>query len=186
MKLQDKLAAKGVLSETDLKVALFTVKEVGRRFSEEELGNFKAPDNSGSLRLLKYLTAGDPGPEDITAPGTEAERAILHPEISEVTIKQLRLPTFHARLLELLNDPDFEDDFSQRESSITMIKDTLKRYTPSSTFNEYLANAEDCGSAKTISWVLDHTESYGGTKLLVDKLQEVQGPALFCCNDGRE
>lgn len=167
------------------------MKEVGRRFSEEELGDFKAPDNSGCLRLLKYLTAGDPGPEaykDITGsdPVDQAERAILHPEIPEVTIKQLRLPTFHARLLEFLNDPDFEDDFSQRESSVTVIKDTLNRYTPSSTFNEYLANAEDCGSAKTISWILDHTESYSGTRLLVDKLQEVQGPALFCYNDGRE
>lgn len=189
--LQDKLAAKGVLTETDLEAALFIVKEVGRRFSEEELGDFKAPDNSGCLRLLKYLTAGDPGPEaykDITTSDSvdQAERAILHPGVPEVTIKQLRLPTFHARLLEFLNDPDFEDDFSQRESSVTMIKDTLNRYTPSSTFNEYLANAEDCGSAKKISWILDHTESYGGTRLLVDKLQEVQGPALFCYNDGRE
>lgn len=189
-KLQDKLAAKGILSSTDLEVALFIVKEVGERFSREDLGDFKAPDNSGSLRLLKYLTAGDPGPEeykDIIAPDTEeAERAVLHPGVPELTIKQLGLPTFHARLLEFLNDPDFEDDFSQKESSITVIEDTLKRYTPSSTFNEYLANAEDCGSAKTISWILDHTEHYGGTKLLVDKLQEVQGPALFCYNDGRE
>lgn len=178
------------MTGTDLEAAIFIVKDVGRRFPKEELGNFKAPDDSGSLRLLKYLTAGDPGPEeyrDITAPDTEAaERGILHPGIPEITIKQLHLPTFHARLLEFLSDPDFDDDFSQRESSITVIKDTLKRYTPSSTFNEYLANAEDCGSAKEISWILDHTENYSGTKLLVERLQEVQGPALFCYNDGRE
>lgn len=161
-----------------MKVALSIVKELGERFPNEELGDFKAPDDSGILRLLTDLTAGDPGPN-------EAERAILHPGVSMITIKQLRLPTFHDRLLESLNDPDFDADFAQRESPITVINDTLTRYTPSSTFTEYLANAEDASATK-ISWVLDGSKSYDGTKLLVDKLLEVQGPALFCCNDSRK
>lgn len=189
--LQDSLAAKGNLTEADLEVALRIVKEVGKRFAGEDLTEFKAPDSSGSLRLLRDLTAGDPGPElkYLTASDSEPEetkRAILHPDVSQVTIEQLRLPSFHDRLLELLSDPDFDDDFAQRESPLTVIEDTLRRYKPSSTFDEYLANAEDCRTATEVSWVLDHSENYEGKRLLVEKLKEVQGPALFCCNDGRK
>lgn len=161
-------------------MALFVVKEVGRGFREKALDDFKAPDSTGCLRLLRDLTAGDPGPG-------EEGRAILHPGVSLSTIKQLGLPSFHDRRLESLIDTEFED-FFQHEKFITVITDTLKRYRPSSTFNEYLANAEDCGSATKITWVLDKLGSqiHGESKLINKELQDLQGPALFCFNDGRE
>jgi hypothetical protein len=175
--LQDKLADKGPLNDNDLRVALFIVKEVGARFAEEYLDGFKAPDSECLLLPLKDLTAGDPGPDD-------ADQAVLHQEISLETIKQLKIATFQNRSLDSLVDPNFE--FAQRESPVTAISDTLNRYGAATTFNEYLANAEDSGSATKITWILDNSEGYSVEKLIDKGLEKAQGPALFCFNDGRE
>lgn len=176
--LQDRLAAKEPLSGNDLRVALFIVKEVGARFAEEDLDGFKAPDSKCLLLPLGDLTAGDPGPDD-------ADRAILHQEVSLETIKQLSIVTFQNRSLDSLVDLNFEGDFAQRESPATAISDTLERYGANTTFNEYLANAEDSGSATKITWILDNSE-YKKEKLISKELEKAQGPALFCFNDGRE
>lgn len=176
--LQGKLAAKGPLGENDLKVALFVVKEVGIRFAEEDLEGFKAPDSKCSLLLLKDLTAGTPGPGD-------EDRAVLHQDVSPETIRQLKFATFKNRNLDSLVDLEFED-FAQRESPATAISDTLTRYMPATTFNEYLANAEDCGSATKITWILDNSDGYPYSveKLISPELEKAQGSALFCFNDG--
>lgn len=160
-------------------MALFIVKEVGKRYSKKEvLTDFKAPDNNGRFHVLSELTAGDPGNTDTDG------LQILHQGISLDTAKQLGLVTFQDRFLQSLNDPDFEEDFAQRESPMAVINDTLKRYPIRRTFNEYLANAEDSASASKICWILDESDDYPKTGLLSQELAEFQGPALFCYNDG--
>lgn len=178
--LQDELAGKGgSLEQADLEMSLFIVKEVGKRYAKkEDLANFKAPDNTGHFHVISELTAGDPG-------NTETNGLkILHQGVSLDTAKQLGLATFKDRFLQLLNDPEFEEDFAQRESPMAVIEDTLARYPIRSTFNEYLANAEDSGSASKICWILDESDDYPKTNLLSQKLADLQGPALFCYNDG--
>lgn len=150
---------------------------MGNRFpGKKHLHDFQAPDRDGRMHRISELTAGDPGDADVNL-------QILHPGISLDTVKKLGISTFEDRYLELLNDPYFEGEFSQRESPTAFIQDTLKRYPISSTFNEYLANAEDCGNASKVCWILDATDNYPKTRLLSPQLAEVQGPALFCYND---
>lgn len=159
-------------------MAIHIVTEVGKRFSDRRLlYDFRAPDRHGHMHLISELTAGDVG-------GADVDLLILHPGVSLATAQKLGISTFHDRYLELLNDPYFEEEFAQRESPAAVIQDTLKRYPITNTFNEYLANAEDCGKASKVCWVLDAADNYPKTDLLSPQLAEVQGPALFCYNDG--
>ena len=145
---------------------------------------FKAPDQDGVMRTLSELTGS----------GSDASislrnRPTLHPRISESTIKKLGLPTVEDRILASLNDPCFEQDFSQTQSPKAVIRDTLQRYSVESTFSEYLANAEDCideegKTATRIDWMIDHSTNYPTEKLITPELKTVQGEALFCHNDG--
>lgn len=176
--LQDTLAEKeSPLEQPDLDVALSVVKEVGKRYSGEEndLRGFKAPDITGRMRYISDLTAGDPGT-------TETDLMILHHGVSLETVKQLNLSTFNDRHLEQLNDPMYEGELARR-SPKSIIEDTLRKCSISSTFTEYLANAEDCGATR-ICWILDETNDYPTQELLSERLAAVHGPALFCFNDG--
>ena len=135
------------------------------------------------MRALSEFTASDSGP------GESVEQIVsLHESISSQATKRLGLPTPKDRILQALTDPSFELDFSQAESPKAVIKDTLGRYSLESTFREYLANAEDCGTASEICWLLDSSDDGGSSKagLIDKKLSAVQGPALFCYNDGGE
>jgi sacsin len=53
----------------------------------------------------------------------------------------------------------------------TGIADTLDRYTVESTFKEYLTDADDCQSAKELSWLLNEG-SHAKRNLLIKKLQD--------------
>jgi sacsin len=135
------------------------------------------------MRALSELTASGGRPEE------SVEQILsLHESISPAVTKLLGLPTFTDRILQALNDPSFELDFSQTESPKAVIRDTLQRYSLESTFSEYLANADDCGTAREICWILDSSDDgvSSGSGLISSKLSAIQGPALFCCNDGGE
>ena len=135
------------------------------------------------MRALSEFTASAGGP------GESVEQIVsLHESISASVTKRLELPTPKDRILQALSDPSFESDFSQAESPKAVIEDTLKRYSLESTFSEYLANAEDCGTASRICWLLDGSNDGSSSKAgLIDKnFSMVQGPALFCYNDGGE
>lgn len=176
--LQNKLAENSPLEHPELDVALSIVKEVGKRYSQmgSDLHDFKAPDTVGIMHVISKLTSGDPG-------AAESQLTFLHYGISPETARQLGLMTFEDRYLGRLNDPSYEADFAQN-SPMAVIEDTLRRSSISSTFTEYLANAEACGSATMICWILDESDNYPKTGLLSPGLAGVHGPALFCHNNG--
>ncbi|KAG0137825.1 hypothetical protein HOY82DRAFT_644737 [Tuber indicum] len=186
--LQNRISTEGALSTQDLDVALYIVEQVAQRHNRKKdqnlISDFKAPDQDGVMRTFSELTASG---SDV--PLSLVNRPTLHPRISESTTKKLGLPTVEDRILASLNDPCFEQDFSQTQSPKAVIKDTLQRYSVESTFSEYLANAEDCmdeegKSATRIDWMIDHSTDYPTEKLIDPKLEVVQGKALFCYNDG--
>jgi len=188
--LQDRIATQEPLSTQDLEVALDIMEQIAILHSREKdqnlISDFKAPDQDGIMRTFSELTTGG-----TDAPISLINRPTLHPRISESTIEKLGLPTVKDRILASLNDPCFEQDFSQTQSPKAVIKDTLQRYSVESTFSEYLANAEDCKdkedkTATRIDWMIDHSTDYPMEKLITPKLQAVQGKALFCHNDGGE
>ena len=172
----------------DLEVALYIVEQIAILHNEKTdqnlISDFKAPDQDGIMRTLSELTASGSD-----APISLGNRPTLHPRISESIIKKLGLPTVEDRILAALNDPCFEQDFSQTQSPKAVIRDTLQRYSVESTFSEYLANAEDCmdeegKTATRIDWMIDHSTDYPTKKLITQELEAVQGKALFCYNDG--
>lgn len=84
-----------------------------------------------------------------------------------------------------ISDVD-EDEFNQGEEVADGIRDTLDRSTRESTFHEYLANADDCGSASAVNFLFDGT-TYSTDRLLTTELENFQGPALLVHNDsGRQ
>ena len=155
-----------------------------RKKDQDLISDFKAPDQDGIMRTFSELTASGSA-----APISLGSRPTLHPRISESTIMKLGLPTVEDRILTALNDPCFEQDFSQTQSPKAVIRDTLQRYSVKSTFSEYLANAEDCmdeegKTATRIDWIIDRSTDYPTKKLITPELKAVQGEALFCYNDG--
>jgi sacsin len=81
--------------------------------------------------------------------------------------------------IEHLNATDIFDEYCLEEQITTRISNTLKDYSLSTTFNEFIANAEDCGTATQVSWYLDSEDN-----LFCSELKEWQTRSLFVYNDG--
>jgi sacsin len=180
--IQVRLAGKGKLSDNDLKVYISLLEVLRTLHGKIDYKKWKAPDVEGVLHDLANLTAGDPShddDDDMAVPSF----AYLHPAITPRTIKYLKIPSIQDRFLDQKVGAEFGMDFAQDEDPINAISDTLQRYPFQSTFNEYLANAEDSGARK-ICWLIDRTESYPNSSLMTTQLQECAGPALLCFNDG--
>ncbi|KAF8534251.1 hypothetical protein BDD12DRAFT_943100 [Trichophaea hybrida] len=182
--IQNIIARKGKLSDNDLTVFLSLLEALPAYGTKIDPKQWKAPDIEGVLYDLADLTAGD-------ALHDGQEKAVtnlkfLHPNVSLSTIKALRIPTIQERFLDQRAGAEFGLDFAQHEDPVTAISDTLQRYPFESTFNEYLANAEDSGSAQKIRWVVDRTENYPNDdkNLITPALRECAGAGLVCYNNG--
>lgn len=84
-----------------------------------------------------------------------------------------------------INGPDVLEEFTQEESNVKRLANQVKESTLWLSFNEFVANAEDCGSATKVTWVLDSEQSkYPSKKLLCPELEAWQNPGLYVYNDG--
>ncbi|KAF8244236.1 hypothetical protein K440DRAFT_559411 [Wilcoxina mikolae CBS 423.85] len=181
--IQVRLANKEKLSDNDLEVYISLLEALHTLNAKRiDLKQWKAPDVGGVLHDLANLTAGDPSHDDDDNMAVPSFK-YLHPSITLSTIKFLKIPTIQDRFLDQKVGAEFGMDFAQDEDPIIAISDTLQRYPFQSTFNEYLANAEDSGARK-IRWLIDRTESYPDSSLMTTQLRECAGPALLCFNDG--
>jgi sacsin len=176
--VQNALESKGALKGADLDVAVEIARIWGSQ-SSKSFDNLKVPDDAGMLVDVDSLVFND-------APWiSEVNRAIAHPNLSRADADRLKMQP----LSNLLRNGDLgisdfdEDEFDQREEVADGIKDTLDRYTRESTFHEFLANADDCGSASMVNFLFDGT-TYNTERLLTTELNSVQGPALLVHNDG--
>ena len=178
--VQKALESKGALDEADLDVAV----EIARIWGSQNPKSFyslKVPDDTGLLVDVHSLIFND-------APWvSDVNRAVAHPKLSRAIADRLKMQP----VSDLLRNGDLgisdidEDEFNQCEEVADGIKDTLDRYTRESTFHEYLANADDCGSASAVNFLFDGT-SYNTERLLTTDLNSLQGPAVLIHNDGGE
>jgi sacsin len=150
----------------------------------EKLSELKAPDQAGRLQDLSDLVFWD-----LDFSTSSATLPLIHPGVPREAVERLGIQPFSEKILmgEIgLDDQEDEDEFLQREEVTTGIADTLERYPITATFNEYLANAEDSGTAKQVDWLLDECldGDYPSSTLLSRELAGFQGPALFMHNDG--
>ena len=176
--VQELLKSKEPLDEMDIDVTV----EIARIWSSQPdvlFENLKVPDETGLLLNVSSVMFND-------APWvSEVECALIHPKLSRAIAKQLDIQPVSDLLRndELdISDID-ENEFNQHEEIADGIRDTLDRYTRESTFHEYLANADDCGSASTVNFLFDNT-SYNSECLVTTDLESLQGPALLVYNDG--
>lgn len=163
----------------DLKVFVALLGVVALQFGDSDFTSWKAPDINGSLRALSELTAGT-----VSGDADAMNIHFLHQTIPPAVVRAIGIPTIQERFLEETVGPEFVQDYEQSEDLTTVISDTLKRYSSRRTFNEYLTNAEDSGSAHEIHWILDQTELYERADLITKELEECHGPSLMCFNDG--
>ena len=178
--VQEVLESKTPLDEADLDVAV----EVARIWSSRSHTYsevLKVPDETGLLADVDTLVFND-------MPWvSEVKCALAHPKLSRAIADRLEMQP----VSDLLRNSDLgisdidEDEFNQCEEVADGIRDTLDRYTRESTFHEYLANADDCGSASAVNFLFDGT-SYSTEHLLTTDLDSLQGPALLIHNDGGE
>jgi len=139
------------------------------------------PDTTSRLRVLGEIVYGDPlriGDTDFN---------FTHPRISVDLIRRLGIEDSLARAIRLNMDLDSDDeeDYTPKENLETKISDTLERYPIATTFNEFLANADDAKATKII-WILDECKggAHASSSLLTTELKPFQGAALLVYNDG--
>ena len=179
--VQASLKQNSPLEGPDLGVIISSLEIAARLLGSQECADILIPDTESNLRTLSDIVYGD---HDMAGPISEFN--FTHPAISAALIQRLGVEHSLARAtrLEIEFEDEDEDEFTPREKLSTIISDTLGRYPIDSTFNEFLANADDC-HATTISWILDECENgpHDSLALLTSELKQLQGPALFVHND---
>lgn len=174
-------AAAPTLKHSDLIVAVSSLEIAVHLPATEELTDILIPDSQNVLRNLWDIVHGN---QNVT--GAIADFHYTHSMVSANVIERLGVENSLARATRLaieVEDED-EDEYTLEEKLTDIISDTLARYSMQSTFNEYLANADDCGATK-ISWILDECENgrHASEALLTPELEAFQGPALIVHND---
>ena len=170
------------LDEADMSRAI-AVLEIASRLPEinESTSKLMIPDTECKMQRICDVVTGETGLV------SSVNLHFVHPAISSRLAEKLGVETVRERAtrLELEIDDEDEDEYIPRERLTTIISDTLGRYQIRSTFSEFLANAEDCQASK-ISWSLDPCREghYSCKRLLTEKMQGLQGPALCAYNDG--
>lgn len=176
----------GTLSEAELNITIAILRAIESRFLQENLTNLKAPSANNTLVTIGSLTAVDGDRANLPS-GTSGSIVRVHPKVPRHVSESLGIPTPDSR--HLASFLLVAEEFGQNEERTMAIADVLKRYSVTSTFDEYLANADDCRTASKIEWILDDQPSarYDGLtkKLLSDNMKQFQHiPSLFCYNDG--
>ncbi len=178
--VQDALQSTSALNEEDTDVAIEVARIWGGEF-RKSVDGLKIPNDSGRLVDIADLVFND-------TPWLSGMRQdFVHRKLSPDTAEQLRIQPLSELLRDGklgITDPD-DDEFYQREEVADGIRDTLDRYSRESTFHEYLANADDCGSASEVNFLVDET-TYGTKHLLTEDLHALQGPSLLIHNNGGE
>ncbi|KAL9611371.1 MAG: hypothetical protein Q9167_003990 [Letrouitia subvulpina] len=151
--------------------------------NEENFVELLVPDTEQKYRKLSDIVHGD---RSLASTSTMTFH-FTHARISTDLAERLNIEDLSTCAIRLGIDfeDDDDDEYVPREKFTTIICDTLSRYPIESTFNEFLANADDSHATK-MSWILDDCKdgSYSDSMLLTPEMAQYQGPALFSYNNG--
>jgi sacsin len=178
--VQKTLESKVPLDEADTAVAI-EVLNLASHFPRSSLGDLKVLCKDGNFCPIHEINYHNIG---LLSPAEKVN--LTHPDIPQKTITKLGIESLSERLMKgmlEIADIDDEDEFDQRERVTTRITNTLDRYPLSTTFREYLANADDTKGTSKISWLLDE-RNHHYKNLLTPELGKFHGPALLVHNDG--
>ena len=141
-------------------------------------------DNIDSIQLRVPSTDGRLYSIDEFSPSKDV---FAHPRLPEAFAFKYQIPRVHddAAFLQHLSERDVFEDYCQEEQITTRIANTLKEYSLATSFNEFIANAEDCGSATQVSWYLDAEDiRFPSNNLFSEELSAWQTPSLYVYNNG--
>lgn len=175
-RLIDDLDWGGTLDRSHLGLVINAILLATELYPQEDFTKFKAPDYTNTLRDLSTLTSGKPE-------YCETELFFLHPGISQQSISVLGIPTLDQRQLDVVETHSYQN-LESAETRMAVIKNTMKRFPVECTFNTYLRNAENSGTATKVGWVLDSIGGWEKTSILTEELSDTMGPALLCWSDG--
>lgn len=175
VKLMSMLQSDTPLSRKDMDISINILERLSKYdMPESELF---VPDLDQRLVSISKLKASLGSPTCIYA----------HPRVPASFAFKYGIPQQDSSLafLQHISFSDVLDDYCQEEQVSTMINNTLKDYSLWTAFNEFTANAEDCGTATTVSWLLDREdEIFPRNNLFSPELKAWQTPALYVYNDG--
>ncbi|KAI9806896.1 MAG: hypothetical protein M1833_002554 [Piccolia ochrophora] len=181
LSVQEELGTSAPLADHGFKVAVAIMKLAAQTFPRGMLNNLMAPDEQRRLTKIADLTCSD---TDSRNPNLESLK-FVHPDVPPSILQRLEITSIRETIIRgEVEELDHEEEYAQQESLTTTIRDTLERYTVKSVFNEYLANADDCGASE-IRWLLDDRAAgiHSSDLLLTHELRVTLGPALLVYND---
>lgn len=167
------------LSDQQLDAVILGLQRLESGFQPSFIDRLLVPDIHRILRPM-----GDYFPENYVE-GVMAPCA--HPRVPSLLTFKCNIPQVEGDLahLQYLDGGDFFEEFSHEENIVTRISQVIKQSSQWASLNEFIANAEDCGSAKKAHWILDFEESnFPSDNIFCEELQEWQTPALYFYNDG--
>lgn len=156
---------------------------------ERVISALELVDNANDSTILEGLKV--PDVHGILVPidefGKESKVRYAHPRVPQSLAIKFNIPQFENDLAysQYMNGPDIFEEFTQEESLVRRIANQVKEATLWLSFNEFVANAEDCGSASNVTWVLDSEQTkYPSKKLFCAELDAWQTPGLYVYNNG--
>ena len=179
-RLQAALSSRCPLDASGVSLAIASL-EVALRLPDFDRAKLAIPDSVRTMRNLTDIVHGEP-----VVDGQLAEFHYTNAGVSNDLAERLELETCYERALRLSIEIGEEDDdeFTPREKLADIISDTLGRYPVDSTFNEFLANADDAG-AREVCWTVNDAIqqiALSGTSL-TPELQVYNGPSVTVYND---
>ncbi|EPE26292.1 ATPase of HSP90 chaperone/DNA topoisomerase II/histidine kinase [Glarea lozoyensis ATCC 20868] len=172
--ISTQLATKDVLDDEEVCVAVKLAK-LASWVPRSDLTGFRIVSDTKKMIPVEDISYPNSGTRRFVS-----DKPLTHPDIPQSISEKLKI----AKLTDRIRDEELEisDEYEQQEDMTTSIVRTLESYVIGSTFNEYLANADDTTTATVINWLLD-TRTHPQEGLYHDDLKAAQGPALLVHND---
>jgi sacsin len=168
------------LSASNLTAVIIALERVDLEFSAALLPKIRIPDTQG------YLLDVDEFNEAALATDKNFAR-YAHGKVPSSLTFNCGIPQYEedlAQIRQIQAEGVFED-YVQEENMITRIAKQVQESTLWLSFNEFVANAEDCGTATEVHWILDpETCRYPTKQLFCPELKVWQSPGLYVHNDG--
>ena len=167
------------LSPRDLNAVIHALERLEMEFRDSIFQNLFVPDIHGILIPVEELIDGHYN--------DQSKVRYAHARVPSSFAFKYRIAKLEddCLLLRHLSGPDLFENYFQIETMVTRIANTLHESCLWMALNEFISNAEDCGSASEVVWILDSDDTiHPAEQLFDDELRAWQTPGLYIFNDG--
>ena len=168
------------LSASSLIAVIVALERIDSEFNAAMLPKIRIPDTQGYLLDIDEFS-------EATLASDQSFARYAHRKVPSSLAFNCGIPQFEEDLVQIkqLQADGIFEDYVQEENMITRIAKQVQESTLWLSFNEFVANAEDCGTATKVHWILDpETCKYPTKQLFCPELKVWQSPGLYVYNDG--